>query len=74
MPNAVQFGHHGGGRVGRTQGLAHHVEQLAARGLAVRVSTLSVGDAVWVARARRARKRVSNIEKYLLMLSLNEKF
>ncbi len=51
---ASQFGHHGGGRVGRTQGLAHHVDQLRARGLNVGVGTLPVGDAVWVARSRRA--------------------
>ena len=48
----AQFAHHGGGRAGRGQGLSHHVEQLRARGLAVRVGTLPVGDAVWVARGR----------------------
>ena len=47
-----QFAHHGGGKVGRTEGLSYHVDQLRARGVATEVGHLNVGDALWIARSR----------------------
>ena len=55
-----QFAHHGGGKVGRSEGLSYHVEQLRARGIATEVAHLHVGDALWVARSKCAARAPVN--------------
>ena len=47
----MQYTHHAGGRslAGRNGGLAYHVDQLRAAGVAVETGYLGIGDALWIA-------------------------